>query len=242
MTPPEPVEATAPFRIRNALLTITRCWPHMLPTAPAATITGTIGRHATGSRPPVAAHVLDARSQALSRLAGWTLVVLDDRGLNARVDGHDALAMAKLLKTHADWLADHEASEDVLSELEDSARRCQAIAEPHAALKFAGSCDVCGGDLMSDGRIARCRGCKQVVDGETQVERVRAAVRDRLMTAAELITLSPQVGKRLHRFQFDRWVKAGKIASHATNLDGKPMYPVSDFLTLLIPEVRQEAS
>lgn len=242
MTRPADVEHTTAFRLRNALLTITRCWPLMLPDGPAATTAGTIGRHATGSRPPIPVHVLDARSEALSRLNGWTRVVLEERGLHASVDGGDAHAMGKLLKAHADWLADHPAADDVLAELEDSARRCQGIAEPFAALKFAGVCDVCAGDLMGDGKTARCKGCHQVTDAAYQEGRIQEAVRGRLMTAQELVTLSPQLGKRLHRFQFDRWVRAGKIGSHTSNVDGKPMYPVSEFLALLIPEVRQEAS
>lgn len=242
MTRPPDVEHSPAFRIRNALLTITRCWPQMLPTAPKATISGTIGRHSSESQPPVPLHVLDARRITLEYLRSWALVVIDDRNLHPKLDGNDADGMARLLKAHADWLAEHEAAGDVLAQLEDCARKCQGIAEPFAALKFAGVCDVCAGDLMGDGKTARCKGCKQVVDGETQAESIRAAVRDRLMTAQELVTLSPQVGKRLHRFQFDRWVRAGKIGSHATNVDGKPMYPVSEFLLLLIPEVRQEAS
>lgn len=276
---PENLEHTAPFRIRNALLTITRCWPHMLPTV-KATSAGTIGRRGDPRRLLVHEHIMETRRRTLLNLSGWALVVAEERDLRPtepcvrpvrviavkrnrwvyeticgcrkalgrrteprhRLDASDAVALGMFLKRHADWLADHEAAEDALTELEESARYCQRIAEPMQAVKFAGVCDVCGDDLMGNGKTARCQGCEAVVDGATQQERVRAAVADRLMTKRELLDLSPLVGKRLHSFQFDRWVKAGKIAQHTTNTEGLPMYPVSDFLGLLVPEQQQEAS
>ncbi len=228
----ENLEHTTPFRLRNALLTITRCWPHMLPTV-KATSTGTIGRHATSSRPPVPAHILDVRAEALSRLNGWTRIVLEERDLNTRLDGGNALAMGTFLKAHADWLADHPASEDVLDELEDSARRCQSVAEPHAALKFAGTCDVCGDDLMSNGRTARCQGCEVVVDGDTQKERIRERVKDRLWTQAAIVALSPNRGCGLRADQVSRWVKRKDLIAHGVNRQGLATYSAEDVCRLI---------
>lgn len=85
-------------------------------------------RPAPTSRTPVPPAVLDARALALSRMTGWALVVIDDRELSAHVDGNDALALAELLLTHADWLGHHEASADAVAELADSARQILALA------------------------------------------------------------------------------------------------------------------
>lgn len=242
MTRPPDVEHSTAFRIRNALLTITRCWPHMLPDGPNAASAGTIGRHASESRPPVPLGVLDVRRVALEYLGSWSLVVIDDRDLTCSIDGKNAPQMANLLSTHADWLAEHEAAEDALAELEDTARRCQSIAEPHAALKFAGTCDVCGDDLMGDGRTARCKGCKQVVDAETQRLKVADAVRDRLLTAAEIVTLSPSLGHRVGHTQVNRWAARGLLAHRGVNPRGQALYSAAEVCDLIQQRFGQQES
>lgn len=213
--------------IRTALATITACWDLMLPDAPTATTAGTIGRHATTSTLPVPAHILDVRAQTLARMSGWVGVVIADRRLRTSVDRHDVHAMADLLATHADWLAAHDAAGDAAAELGHSARKCRAVADP-AALRFAGVCQICGADLMGDGKVATCRQCKAVVDGQTQQATVAAAVRTRLLTAQEIVDLSPSLGHRLTHTQVHRWVARGQLVSKGTGPTGRALYSAAD--------------
>lgn len=215
-------------RILDALHTITTVWDDMLPTGPAAVSTGTIGRHATGSRPPVPAHVLDVRALTLSVLSSWSLAVIDDLDLHPTLDGQNAHQLAQWLTTHVGHLAAHEASSDVVDELEDAARKCLGVAQPRAEQRFAGVCDVCAGDLYGDHHKVRCKQCAQVVDGATQQERVRDAVRDRLLTAQEIVDLSPNLGHRLRPDQVSRMVSRGLLVAKGQNQQGRALYSAED--------------
>jgi hypothetical protein len=93
-----------------------------------------IGSHVqtSGEAPmPISAHVLDTRAMCRSRLAGWSLLVIEERDLHTEgLSGLDVDAMCDLLMRHADWLGDHEAGEVALDEIETSARDLAAIAAP----------------------------------------------------------------------------------------------------------------
>lgn len=227
-------------RIRQALWTVISAWDDMLPDGPRVVTAGTIGR--TAEEPlPIPPHILDARALTLGRLAGWCLVVIEDRELNTALDGLDVVGMARFLDVHADWLAGHDAADVVLDELSDAARRILRIVEPRGALEFVGPCEVCGDDLRAHpGSSAVCRGCRVVVDAVATREALLREAGDRLMTAAELVTLAPRLWDvQVSFMRINRWVRAGRLVAHGERED-RPVYRVGDVAGLVseIPERR----
>lgn len=203
---------TEPGPIRQALVGIQTSWAAMLPTGPRAIRSGTIGRSSEVAL-PVPAHVLDVRRETTERLAGWATIVADDLDLHTSLDAYDVPAVCGLLLTHADYLAEHPASEDCLEELADSARRCIGIAEPPGAREFVGRCGICEGDLRAYHRgPAVCSDCRAVVDPETIRESVMEAALDRTYTAAEVVSLAHRLWDYpVTHVHVSRWVKRGRL-------------------------------
>jgi len=79
---------------------------------------------------PVPVGTLDDRAECTSRLASWALLVLEERDLQSSLDGFDAIALARFVSTHAQWLASHDAGTEAARELTDSARKITRLARP----------------------------------------------------------------------------------------------------------------
>lgn len=211
--------------IRQALNTIRNCWDEMLPDSPRQVTTGTIGR--TDSKPlPIPVHTLDVRAQALARLASWCLLVIEDQDLHPRLDGLDAVGMARFLDTHADYLASHPAAEDVVDELGESARKIDRVVDRPGPLEFVGRCEVCGGDLRArDKSAALCRDCGASVDAAATREQLTREAEDRLMTAAELVAIAHRLwDEPVTHVRISRWVKSGQLSTHGHVQDGERKY------------------
>ena len=129
-------------RIRRALADIRAAWPDMLPVLARAPI-GPAVSTVPASKPPVNIGALSARRYVCERLASWVLLVLTDTEDKpvSPIDGTDAPGMCAYLDHWADFLAAHDAAEDAVEELEDDARRCEAIAQGLRKRRFeVGQC------------------------------------------------------------------------------------------------------
>ena len=127
-------------RITEALATIRREWPHMLPTtAPAQRI----GRGSKTARTTADDHahtetdidphtrLVSLRRHVVDVLNGWSRVVMEDRPVTkALPDGSSATSMATFLATHAQWMSGHDAAHDMADETEQLARQVLATTQP----------------------------------------------------------------------------------------------------------------
>ena len=112
---------------------------------------------------PISVHVLDIRAMTCSRLASWSLLVIDERDLHTEhLSGLDVFAMADLLTRHAEWLGKHEAGTVAAEELEASARDLAGIALDNRPRRFTvGLCPEHGTSEL--GERVPCEGELRVV-------------------------------------------------------------------------------
>lgn len=224
-------------RLRAACWALTTSWPRMLPSAPKTITWGTIGR--TDSRPLVIPpHILDTRREALDRLTGWATVIVEERGLQPRIDTNDAPALAKLIDAHAQWVSLHDAGDLAAGELHDSARKCSAIAWPDKPEeRFVGTCPTEGcRERVYAARGAtnlRCRGCGAALVVPELVEALTAAVADHLGTVSEISGLLRSVhGAFVTPAMIRGYAARGKIGAHGTVVDHRgrtvPRYRIGD--------------
>lgn len=234
-------------RIRRALEEIARAWPHMLPTAPAATLQGVIGRN-TGAATlpgPVPVTTLDVRAQTRARLAGWCLVVIDDLDLHPSLDGQDAAGMCRFLDTHADHLGRHEAARDVVDELADSARACTRIAYPaHTEPQYVGPCQGCGFDLYRRYGASQvtCSNCGQHEEADDLSARLLEQLKDRLMTPMEMARAVPGLLQvPINPTTLAQWKARGRLVAHGKDSRGRDLFRVGDVLDLVNQQARRTA-
>lgn len=200
------------------------------------------GSHVKASKEPplpISAHVLDVRAMTCSRLAGWSLMVIDERDLHTEhLSGTDVRAMCDLLRRHADWLSEHEAAADVVAELEGSARDLTGIAAPHR--KDWMSLGICPLFVERDGEPVGCTGtiraypdCDPYCDGcgtkavVTWWERMQFpdAELSRLLTAPELVLfVHKQFGRVIVEATIRQWVRQNVIAKAGTDDKGRSLY------------------
>ena len=146
-------------RITQALVTIRREWPAMMPKGPTAarpsmggsgTAAGIVGDSSTpwlddlgrphwrtdhargGGDVDPTTRLLSLRREVVEVLNGWCRVVIEDRPVTKALpsDGMDALALAIFLERHAAWMAEHEAALDCADEVEHLARQVEGVASP----------------------------------------------------------------------------------------------------------------
>ena len=146
-------------RITEALVTIRREWPAMMPVGPAAvrlSMGGTggsagvvgdnsapwrddLGRphwrtdHAEGAGDvDPTTRLLSLRREVAEILNGWCRVVVEDRPVTTALpkDGMDVLALTVFLERHAAWMAEHEAAYDCADEVANLARQVEGVASP----------------------------------------------------------------------------------------------------------------
>lgn len=224
-------------QIRKALTTITKHWNDTLEPVRRAP-----GSHVKTSKTPplpISADILDKRAMCRSRMAGWCLVVIDDRDLHTeRLSGLDIFAMSDLLTRHADWLGSHEAAADVVDELEASARDIRGIAVPHRKdWQSLGACPlevdtedgpvICGGQVRAyPDADPKCQSCG--IEGVTSWwEKVmfKDPELTRLLTAADLVTfIHAQFGRVVTQVAIRQWVARGVITKASTDDKGRTLY------------------
>ena len=224
-------------QIRKALKDITGHWAACLQPVRR----GAGSRVQTSGAPPlpISANVLDARAMCLSRMAGWCRVVMDDRDLHTEgVSGLDVHAMADLLTRHADWLGNHEAAEDVVTELEASAKDLRGIAVPHRREWMSlGTCPL---EVEAEGLSTPCLGTIRAYEHRNPYcdncgvaaevswwERLQFpdAELSRLVTAPDLVRfVHAEFGRRVQEATIRQWLGRGLIASAGHDDKGRTLY------------------
>lgn len=201
------------LEIRGPLDTIARNWAALLNVTAGG---GEPGGERNPSRPPVPVDILSLREEVRAMLAGWCLLVIEERELPGRVDGNDVLAMCTYLHNHAHWLAEHEAAEALVEELTTWARRVNGAANPPDPRGVkVGDCPECSTAVhwATDAPYATCRACGYSGDLDTwmQVLGLDAWISDR--QAALLLSLSIP-GRVVNAALVRKWAERGKLTRH----------------------------
>ena len=134
---PEPRTETEALeqRITDALTTIRREWPHMLPVGPPPVRTGTgqsaritADDHATtGTDIDPSTRLVSLRREVATELARWCRRVIKDRPITATpVDGSDVPAMCTFLERHAQWLSGHRDADEAADRIAGCTPDCEA--------------------------------------------------------------------------------------------------------------------
>lgn len=195
---------------------------------------------AEDGRPPVSVATLDVRAEANSRLAAWSLLVLEERELQTHLDGFNAVALARFVSTHAQWLASHEAGSEAARELVDSARKVTRLAKPERRdYVVIGECPrtvaspdgdavACGFKVRAypEKNIIKCPGCDHedtLAWWESQI--VPNLVDLPLLTAAELLVfLHQETGRQVPEGTIRQWASSGAIRRHGKDRRGRTLY------------------
>ena len=224
--------------IRRALGSILKHWDDTLEPVRRAP-----GSHVqtSGDAPlPISADVLDKRAMCCSRMAGWCLVVIEDRDLHTEhLSGLDVFGMADLLTRHAAWLGEHEAAADVVAELEASARDIEGIAAPlrrewmslgmcPLVVEGEGEPEPCMGTIRAyPDADPYCDGCgtEAVVSWWEKMQFPELDELSRLATARELVAfIHQQFGQRVQEPTIRKWVERGWIAVAGSDCKGRTLY------------------
>jgi hypothetical protein len=155
------------------------------------------------------------------------------------LSGFDVFAMADLLERHSEWLGEHEAADDMASELEASAHDIAGIAAPrHREWMSLGICPLI---IEAEGEPVGCTGTIRAYPeadpycdscGTVAVvswwERMQFPEMDelaRLVTAPELVAfVHKQFGQRIQEPTIRKWVQRGWITVAAHDDKGRILY------------------
>ena len=164
----------------------------------------TVGaRPAPGSRMPIGAPVLDVRAQACARLAGWALLIIEERDLHTHLEGSDVVALCRFVETHAGWLAHHMAGPDASAELADSARKIATLVTGARIRRFwVGQCPA--HDTSDLGERVECAGDLYAM--------LRSD--DSLLPSAVRCSLDP-----LHEWSAHQWQGLGRLIHGAAGMN-----------------------
>lgn len=158
-------------RLRRDLTDLIDLWADLDPAPVKGTGGAATGK--PGSKPPLRLAVVDAtdrRGEIHAQVCGWAAIVTEERQLHATIP--DVPTAARLLLTHAEWLAEQPWSDEAAAEVRDAARIVKALTgnTPDPALGRCsdidphGERDRCGGPIRwaDDGTLAtvcgRCGG------------------------------------------------------------------------------------
>ena len=236
-------------QIRKALTTITTHWDDTLEPVRRAP-----GSHVKASKEPplpISAHVLDVRAMCCSRLASWSLLVIEERDLHTeRLSGLDVMAMADLLTRHADWLGSHEAGPLAVEELGTSAQELTNIAAPAGKDWMSlGTCPLvtevegeptgCTGTIRAYPEVdPYCDGCgtEAVVAWWERMQFPELGELSRLVTAPELVAfIHKQFGRRVQPVTIRQWLNKGIIESPSKDEQGRNLYDKGEVAKALTP-------
>lgn len=184
--------------------------------------------------------VVDIRRNVALTLAGWCRIIIEDHNVHHGIpNGHDVPGMCTFLNRWRAQIAEHDAAEDILSEIEDCDHACNHAAYPTkgAAGLVLGECREplgegieCGTPVRvvqadMEGRDAgeiRCRGCgtRDVIEGWL----LRIVGSEGPFTANQLIPLlHRRLGLRVTNDQLRQWVSRGIIGG-AIDEHGQRIY------------------
>ncbi|WP_222851160.1 helix-turn-helix domain-containing protein [Phytoactinopolyspora mesophila] len=88
-----------------------------------------------GGSPGLNQAALSAREDIMSILASWAGLVVDERELSSRPE-RSVRSLSEFLLTQLDWLSDHPAAGDLVSEIHEVATAAQRVMEPDASVRL----------------------------------------------------------------------------------------------------------
>jgi hypothetical protein len=225
--------------IRDACFAIAADWAASLHGRRVTPGTGYV-RGTKEPPPPVALSTLDDRAECCARLAGWALVVIDERELHPKLDGLDAVMLARFVDTHAGWFAEHPAGLDVARELADSARKIERLARPERRdYVVIGECPrtvasaegeqvVCGRLVRAypEKNIIKCPGCGHEDTLAWWESVIVPNLEDKpLLTVGELVmVLHRRTGRQIPEGTIRQWASTGHIRRHGKDKRGRTLY------------------
>ena len=123
-------------RITQALVTIRREWPAMMPVGASGSRPGGGAKSTlitadddddTGHDIDRHTRLVSLRREVTTELAQWCRLVIEDRPVTATsVDGSDVPGMCVFLERHAQWLSGHRDAEDAADRIAGCAPDCEA--------------------------------------------------------------------------------------------------------------------
>jgi hypothetical protein len=219
-------------QIRRALGSILMCWDDTM--KPARRGEGSHVKTSKEPPMPISAHVLDVRAMTCSRMAGWCLVVIQDRDLHTEsLSGLDVKAMADLLDRHADWLGEHEAVADVVAELEASAHELRQITTPAGHdWQVIGDCPVIIGDdpcgakvrAYADRGQIKCPKCGTEDTLEWWMSQIVPEGSDVAHADAVIACVTSRTFRPISHQQLRQWASRRFILRHGKDAKGRTLY------------------
>ena len=141
-------------RLRRDLTDLVDLWADLDPAPVKGAAGGPVGK--PGSKPPLRLAVVDAtdrRGEIHAQVCGWAAIVTEERQLHATIP--DVPAAARLMLTHAEWIAEQPWADEAAAEVRDAARIVKALTgntpDPAlgqcSAIDPRGERDRCGGPI-----------------------------------------------------------------------------------------------
>ncbi|MDG4796199.1 hypothetical protein [Micromonospora sp. WMMD1082] len=199
-------------------------------------------RHAVNDVTTWARHIAEARGQTVptpdrrpAHGPGCPTGSCTHRSCHAiryRPTDHHAAVAARWIATQLGWLRHRPEAAEAYDALQQAARTITRIADRPPADVLVGVCE-CGSWLYARaGRpIARCNttDCGRQWDVERSRDTLRAAMDDKLLTAAQIATVAARAGHDRNRVRklVTTWARRGIIAPRGM-LDGAATYRLGD--------------
>lgn len=212
-------------RLRIALRDIAAYWGDMIPEGVEPQLTGTIGRSEQVLE-PVRLHALDVRRETTAILNGWARLIMEERDLDGRVNGHDGPALARYIDNHYDWLAAHDAGPDACDEITTCARRVHGVARPRIRedIVFVGPCE-CGERIHAtrEEQMIACPTCDRASHRDDLREAALSVVRDTLCTAKQAEHIGTSLAVPVKSATIRQWTRREKLAPLACDIEDKAL-------------------
>lgn len=150
-----------------------------------------------------------------------------------RLPKAEPAAMSRWLMWRIDGLSLHEIGAEAVDELTGAVTDCWHQIDRPAERQYVGPCG-CGRDLYrKPGRpTVKCRWCGVVTEADALLEKLRAHVMGRLVTAHEGSALLGRFGLSTQQGTIDKWRERGRILEHSTDPKGRRLYLFDDLVAV----------
>ena len=138
------------------------------------------------------------------------------------------------LSAHLDDLAHSPCADEAWEELSHATAALERMVDRRAAARFAGKCAICGTDLYAgtEAVTVECRPCGVTFEMEKMRADMLDQLADRLVRASEAAHILPGLGTIVSRQDISNWDARGLLMAHGTDEKGRPLYRVSEVLTV----------
>lgn len=165
----------------------------------------------------------------------WTRVVQDATDSQAYTDASDPVpGCLRYLARRANDVAHLEAADEAWSEITYALTALERAIDRPAPVAFAGKCNVCDRALYATAgtAVVRCEPCGIPYETSTKRQEMLDELADRLVRASEAARILPALGTAVTRKDVDKWAHRRLLIAHGSDERGRPLYRVSEVLTL----------